>query len=96
MSLTAKDVRELRAILDRCEMEDLRHVHNLIKARQEYIGRANISMLRRGKKVKFRPRKTGGYVTGVIEKVNRKTVTVGECSDGKIWRVPGTMLTEDN
>jgi len=95
MSLTAKEVREIRSILERCDMEDLRLVHRLMKTRQDSIGRMSIATLRRGAKVKFKPRKRGGYVTGVVEKVNQKTVTIGKCSDGKIWRVPGTMLEED-
>lgn len=92
MALTDKDVRALREILDRAESKDLDLVLNLLKARRDSIGRMNTATLGRGRKVKFKGRR-GVIVTGTVEKVNRKTVTV-RADSGQLWRVDGSLLEE--
>ena len=46
-----------------------------------------------GMQVTFKPRKTKPAVTGTVVRVNTKTITVENCSDGKGWRVPPHMLS---
>jgi len=90
MSLTAKDVQSLRTVLEKCDNDDLTLVVNLLKARRDSIGRMNTATLRRGARVKFTGRR-GVVVTGTVEKVNRKTVTV-RAEGGGLWRVAGSLL----
>jgi hypothetical protein len=90
MTLESADVKTLRALLDKCDSEDLNLVVNLLKARRDSITRMTTATLTRGKTVRFIGRR-GVTVTGTVEQINQKTVIV-KATDGAKWRVAGSLL----
>jgi hypothetical protein len=90
MKLESADVKTLRAVLEKCDNEDLNLVVRLLKARRDSIARMNTATLARGKTVRFTGRR-GVTVTGTVEQINQKTVIV-KATDGVKWRVAGSLL----
>jgi hypothetical protein len=88
-TFTSADVKSLNSILANADLDDLRLMGDLMKQRRDLIGRLNMGTVTRGQRVKFKGRR-GVYLTGTVEKVNRKKVVVK--TDTGLWNVPGTML----
>ena len=61
-----------------------------VKYRRSQLIKQGVRLLQLGEQVKFVNSRTGGVVTGKVQKVNRKFVIV----DTGItrWRVPGNLL----
>lgn len=93
MTLSNTEYRQLVALVRKADDSQLTQTFKVMKERRNQLSRMATAQLTRGVKVTFKPRKTKPAVTGIVEKVNSKTVTVGQCSDGIQWRVPGNMLT---
>ena len=72
--------------------DELNHVIEEIKLRRNYIARNATRGLRNGTKVQFTGR-SGQTFTGVVTKVNPKTVKVDTGQTG-VWKVTASMLTE--
>ncbi len=71
-------------------IEDLRFANKVVVAEiNEQLRKKtleSISKFRIGQRVKF-VSKYGRFVEGTIEKINRRTVSLESCTDGKHWRV---------
>jgi len=72
--------------------DELNYMIEEIKLRRNYIARNATRGLRNGTQVQFTGR-GGQTFTGVVTKVNAKTVKVDTGQTG-IWKVTASMLTE--
>jgi hypothetical protein len=74
------------------EVESLYHrVITEFRARRQLEDSRAMMAFSNGDKVEFDGRR-GRLITGTVERVNQKTVSVTNCSDGRSWRVPGSLL----
>lgn len=71
--------------------EELNQVIEAIKLKRQYLARQAVKSFMKGDIVRFKTR-TGGYVTGSVQKVNRKYIIVDAHIGGTRYRVPATML----
>ena len=91
----------LRRFVDTCNDEETLSALNkalIDKLRELTNERTRRSMLsfRKGMRIAFRTgKKQGRYlVVGTIERMNVKTVSLSDCSDGMSWNVPPTLIRE--
>jgi hypothetical protein len=71
--------------------DQLNQVIEAIKLRRTYLAREATRSFKSGQIVSFKS-KTGGKITGSIQKVNRKYVIVDAHVGGTRYRVPASML----
>ena len=71
--------------------DELNQVIEAIKLKRQYLARQAVRSFTKGDIVRFKTR-TGGYVTGSVQKVNRKYIIVDAHVGGSRYRVPATML----
>jgi len=71
--------------------DELNQVIEAIKLKRQYLARQAVREFTKGDLVRFKSR-TGGYVTGSVQKVNRKYIIVDAHVGGTRYRVPATML----
>lgn len=71
--------------------QQLNEVIEAIKLKRQYLARQAVREFTKGDLVRFKSR-TGGYVTGSVQKVNRKYIIVDAHIGGTRYRVPATML----
>lgn len=53
-----------------------------------------LSTFRKGDMVKFKSSKHNTWISGEIERINQTSVTLKNCSDGKIWKVGVSHLVK--
>lgn len=63
-----------------------------VKFARNQIVQRNKSALRVGDDVKFVSSRSGQFVRGQIQKINRKYIIVRESNSFSTWRVPANML----
>lgn len=71
--------------------DELNKIVEAVKFARAQITKQNRRSLVVGTKVKFTSSRTGGDITGTVEKVAIKFITVR--SSGGLWKVPASMLT---
>ena len=71
--------------------DELNKIAEAVKFARAQITKQNRRSLVVGTRVKFTSSRTGGDITGTVEKVAIKFVTVR--SSGGLWKVPANMLT---
>jgi hypothetical protein len=78
--------------------DQLNSISMAIVFARNQIAQKNKFILRTGSIVKFTSSRSGQDITGTVEKISRKYVTIREAgkSYGGLWRVPANMLTEVN
>lgn len=90
----SKPTQTLLAHLDEFTEEELRHLNRLIVERlrlmQQVKAHRAMTQFRVGQRVQFGSN-TGGLVTGVLTKYNRKSVSV-VTDQGESWTVAPTLL----
>lgn len=86
-------VESIKADIKNLTNDELDEVVQAVKMRRQMLTRENVRQLRAGAIVKFTSSRTGGAVTGTVQKVNRKFVIVEQSIGGSRWRVPANMLT---
>jgi hypothetical protein len=79
--------------------EDLHYLNRLIIERLKLIAQARSTALMTrfniGDRVGFQA-PTGKWISGIIQKLNKKTITI-QAEDGHIWNVsPGFLSREEN
>ena len=72
-------------------IDDLRDINLAIKQRWSELDAREALNFKIGDSVKFNSRKRGGILTGIVKKVNRKTVAV--LVGSVTWRVTPSLLT---
>ena len=84
---------DLEYAVQKWSLEDLRFANHIVVAeinhKRGQVQTEKISRFRVGQRVKFLS-KYGKSVEGTIEKINRKTIGLGTCTDGIKWRI-GTL-----
>ena len=75
--------------IDAASTDDISILINAIKQRQGTLAHRKATQFKRGDKVSFVGRR-GGTVSGVVKKINQKTVSV--TTDVCEWRVAPTFL----
>ena len=88
MSNSVTKAVELIYIMDN---DQLNQVIEAIKLKRQYLARQAVRSFTVGDIVRFKSR-SGGYVTGSVQKVNRKYIIVDAHIGGARYRVPATML----
>jgi len=78
-----------KAIFDIDNLDDLREAQNALNARFRELQLRAAHSFRIGEKVTFKTR-TGEIVTGVIKKINQKTVSVQTATTN--WKVSASLL----
>lgn len=86
--LTKTELNQISKLFTKMGAEDFRTVARLFKDAQNSRQAAVASQLFVGQKVSFTSRR--GYITGTIEKINRKTVKV-KAKDA-MWSVTPSLL----
>ena len=71
--------------------DELNQVIEAIKLKRQYLARQAVRSFVVGDLVRFK-NKIGAYVTGSVQKVNRKYIIVDAHIGGARYRVPATML----
>jgi len=71
--------------------DQLNQVIEAIKLKRQHLARQAVRSFTKGDIVRFKNR-TGGLVTGSVQKVNRKYIIVDAHIGGTRYRVPATML----
>ncbi len=71
--------------------DELNRIAEAVKFARAQITKQNRRSLVVGTQVKFTSSRTGGDITGTVEKVAIKYITVR--SSNTLWRVPASMLT---
>jgi hypothetical protein len=87
--LKDKHITAINIILDDLtDPKDVRELYPIIKRRLEYLRRIDSLKYIPGQKVEFIHNNVP--ISGIIGRVNQKTVTLKDCSDGNTrgWRVP--------
>ena len=95
MSLNATEVNILMTLLEKAGPSDISAVQAVLKGKSFSAPTPTVTNndLRVGLKVQFTPGKRQP-ITGTIVRINSKSITVENCSDGSYrWRVSPTMLT---
>lgn len=85
-------VESIKADIKNLNDDQLNEVIEAVKMRRQMLTRQNVRQIRAGNIVKFTSSRTGGTVTGTVQKVNRKFVIVEQAIGGTSWRVPANML----
>jgi uncharacterized protein YkvS len=85
-------VESIKADIKNLTNDQLDEVAYAIKMRRQMLTRENVRQLRAGAIVKFTSSRTGGNITGTVQKVNRKFVIVEQTIGGGRWKVPANML----
>lgn len=94
MALSNEQVLQLEEMIKQADMAQLRNITLAVQSATLAMNGKVKGSLRIGAQVRFKPRKTKPEVTGNIERINGKTVTITNCSDGERgWRIPPHMLT---
>ena len=86
-------VESIKADIKNLNDDQLNEVIEAIKMRRQMLTRQTVRRIRAGNIVKFTSSRTGGTVTGTVQKVNRKFVIVEQSIGGMNWKVPANMLT---
>jgi hypothetical protein len=73
--------------------DEIRAIWDVLKAKSDSVRSVAVHKFRAGTYVMFAGRGQAGMVFGVIQKRNRKTLTVA-AKNGKIYRVSPSLLTE--
>ena len=90
MDMQAKRFEALELIVKATDAKDLNQLVHMFSVLIEQKRAAQCRSFRKGEKVTFKT-KTGKTMQGVVQKVNRKTVSV--LTDvGSSWRVSGSLL----
>jgi preprotein translocase subunit YajC len=76
----------------RMSAEELNLVVESIKLRRTFLARQTTNSLVIGDKVQFDGGRKYGVVTGVVTKVNLKTIKVD--SGGTVWKVSANLITK--
>lgn len=93
MNLTASQMNQIKAAIAMAAPEQLRELEAAVRNTRKKVALSNLE-LTIGARVRFKPRKTKPTVEGTVERINSKTVTVVDCTDGGPgWRVPAEVLT---
>lgn len=87
--LTAQEMKQLRDLVNKTSMSDLQSLVGVFNARQSALASLATARFSTGDRVSFDAK--GRRVTGVITKVNRKTVAV-KADDGRNWKVVSNLL----
>ena len=86
-------VRRIEDFIDSLGMEELRHLQELVVARQKKLARAAdraiLKTLAVGDSVFFNA--GDQRLNGRVVKLNRQTVTIA-CADGRLWRVSAQLI----
>lgn len=85
-------VESIKADIKNLTNDQLDEVVEAVKMRRQMLTRENVRQIRAGNIVKFTSSRTGGTITGTVQKVNRKFVIVEQSIGGSRWKVPANML----
>ena len=77
----------------RMSAAELNLVLESIKLRRTFLARQTTSTLIKGDKVQFDGGNKYGVITGVVTKVNIKTIKV-ESNNGSTWKVSANLITK--
>ena len=92
MTITNADAIAKIFTMDTNQLND---VIEAVKMRRTQLSRQATRALRIGDRVSFKGRRNE-TVRGVVEKVNRKTVSVRSSATGTRWRVTASMVNVEN
>ena len=80
------------------DLEQCKDAWEIIKGQYDFLQRREagkqLARFHRGQRVEFTSRKRGIVVQGTIERINAKTVSLKDCSDGNVfgWKVHFSLL----
>jgi hypothetical protein len=82
----------LKAIME-MDADDLREVNKAVRTAFDMVAQKAAVGIRPGTRVSFHT-KGGQRIEGVVVKVNRKSIHLDNCSDGRRWRVAPQLITK--
>ena len=85
------DVMSMSATIRGLSVNEMNAVYSLLKDRHGRIQIDAADNFHVGQSVEFTG-KRGHVITGVIERINRKTIALTNCSDNIQWRVSPSIL----
>jgi len=87
------ELKEAISLIRNMDLAEIAMISEVVKDQRTFLGKQTLRSLIIGDVVQFKGR-TGGMITGTVEKVSRKNVVVQAAIGGEKWRVPASMLTK--
>jgi hypothetical protein len=89
---TAKSISEAILHTPDLTIADLNFIIEAVKTARDILSKTTLRELAINDRVTWTSSKSGLTGFGTIKKISRTTVTVLSDEDGKLWRIPGSML----
>jgi len=86
------DLNKLASLISTIDsIDDLRKVNEWVRAKASHLQRVSAHSFYKGMRVSFKSNKTGCIITGRVNRVNQKTLSI-IAEDGTSWKVSASLV----
>ena len=85
------NLKSLISLID--DMDDIKEIAGAFNAKVKHLQRMSTYSFYKGMRVSFKSNKTGCTITGRVDRVNQKTLSI-TADDGTSWKVSATMVNK--